>query len=259
MGRLAGTFADPLTFAEASSFVQNTPLVYEVPFGDFTGGQNLGPYRDPLSATNDVINLLRQHFNLLARSRGLAPVEFANKDVGWFFKDGLLPANKIAFDAPDGRSIRRAMSGKFKDLRWHVCILAKPRIWPELTYRMRANVVLSADGNTPLAGENTHRRRRRVTKSWWNDVWRDRLLAAMNYLASGSPAAAVGTGSETFEISAWPVSAEVPVSYDAIDLLTPREEDEDGNITPTSALDDQIDDFEEEDAAPDRDREDDAE
>jgi hypothetical protein len=155
MGRLVGAFADPAAFSEASSFAQQAPTAYDLAFEEFVGGVNLGPYLDRTSATNDVVNLLRQHFDAVARSRGLLPVEFATKDIGWFFPDGLLPENRIVFDAPDGRRIRRVMSGKFKDLRWHVCLIAKPRVWPELVYRVHANVVLSADGKTPIPGDKT--------------------------------------------------------------------------------------------------------
>jgi hypothetical protein len=245
MGRLVGSFADSAAFAEASSFAHQTPTAYDVVFSDFVGGTDLGPYLDRSSATNDVVNLLRQHFDALAQSRGLLPVEFASKQTGWFFADGLLPENRVAFDAPDGRRIRRSMSGKFKGLRWHVCLLAKPRVWPELAYRVHVNVVLSADGKTPLPGDQTHKRRRRLTKSWWNDVWRDRLLAAMHFLAGGNPAIAVSAGSEVFEIATWPLCVDVPVSYDATDAPLPTEEDEQGNIIPSAALDDEFGDVDE--------------
>jgi hypothetical protein len=142
------------------------------------------------------------------------------------------------------------MSGKFKGLRWHVCLIAKPRVWPELVYRVHANVVMSADGKTPIPGDRTHKRRRRLTKSWWNDVWRDRLLAAMHFLADANPPIVIKAGDETFEVSTEPLLADVPVSYDATDPPLPREEDEEGNIVPTAALDDQVDDIEE-DQTPD--------
>jgi hypothetical protein len=245
MGRLVGSFADPSAFSEASSFAQQTTTTYDVAFSDFIGGTDLGPYLDRPSATNDVVNLLRQHFDALAQSRGLLPVEFASKQTGWLFPDGLLPDNRIAFDAPDGRRIRRSMSGKFKDLRWHICLLAKPRVWPELVYRVHANVVLSADGRAPLPGNKTHKRRRRLTKSWWNDVWRDRLLASMHFLADGSRAIAVSAGNEGFEIATWPLCVHVPVSYDATDPPLPTEEDEQGNIVPSAALDDEFADIDE--------------
>jgi hypothetical protein len=245
MGRLVGTFADPAAFSAGSTFEQQTPTAYDIAFGDFIGADNLGPFLDRSSATNDVVNLLRQHFDAIARSRGLLPVEFASKEVGWFFPDGILPENKVAFDAPDGRRVRRSMSGKFKGLRWHVCLLAKPRVWPELVYRVHANVVLSADGKTALPGERTHKRRRRLTKSWWNDVWRDRLVAAMHFLADGNPAIAAAVGNDSFQISTWPLLLKVPVSYDAVDPPLPTEEDDEGNIVPSAALEDEFEDLDE--------------
>jgi hypothetical protein len=84
-----------------------------------------------------------------------------------------------------------------------------------------------------------------LTKSWWNDVWRDRLLAAMHFLANGNPAIAAATGNETFQISTWPLLVEVPVSYGATDPPLPSEEDDQGNIVPSAALEDEFGDIDE--------------
>jgi TIR domain len=246
-GRLAGTFADPAGFAFAGPFDLNSPTAYDVPFGDFIGGKNLGPYVEKSSASNDVVNLLRQHFDQLAMARGLRAVEFASKEIGWFFPDHLLPSNKIAFTAQNGHRVRRAMSGKFKGLRWHVCLLARARLWPVLVYRVHMNVVLSEDGITPLPGDKTHSRRRRLTKSWWNDVWRDRLLAAMHHLAAGTSSIVMEAGNEQISIATWPTATELPVSYDATDPALPSEEDDEGNIVTSAALDDQGDEGPEDD------------
>jgi hypothetical protein len=241
IGRLVGTFADPPSFLDASSFHQSMPIAYDTAFDDFISGRELGPYSERQLASNDVVNLLRQHFDQLASRRGLFRVEFASKEVGWFFADGLLQENKVVFSTPDGRRIRRVMSGKFKNLRWHACLIAKPRIWPELVYRIHMNVVLSEDGKIPMPGDKTHLRRRRLTRSWWNGVWRDRLLAAMNFLAEGQHTIRLAAGKETFAITTQPLLAEVPVSYDVVDLPLPNEEDEEGTITPTTLLDDHFD------------------
>jgi hypothetical protein len=245
MGRLAASFANPHAFAASSSFDLQTPTQYEIPFIDVISGKNLGPYIEKSSASNDVVNLLRQHFDKLAESRGLLRVEFANKEVGWFFPDELLPDGKLVLDTSTGRRIRRVMSGKFKDLRWHVCIIAKPRVWPELVYRIHINVVLTTDGKTALPGEKTHARRRRLTKSWWNNIWRDRLLAAMHFLAAGSADVELDAGNVKFQLATWPLVAHSSVSFDAFDPPLASEEDEEGNIVPTPALDDQIDDMDE--------------
>jgi hypothetical protein len=255
MGRLAGSFAGPPDFTEASSFVQNTTTQYDVAFDDFISGKDLGPYGDRPSATNDVVNLLRQHFNKLAQARGLKSVAFANRDLGWFFPDDVLPGNKVELKLASGRKIRRAMSGKFKKLRWHVCLVAKPRVWPKLVYRIHINLVLSEDGKTPIPGEKTHVRRRRLTRSWWNNIWRDRLLAAMHFLANGNGALAMVAGDVKFEVASLPLLATIPVSYCAADPPLPSEEDEDGTIVPSAALDDHIDAFDEDEADPNDDGE----
>jgi hypothetical protein len=163
-GRLVGTFADPISFASASSFKQQFSSPYDLPFTEFVTGQQLGPYTEKRPATNDVVNLFRQHFAILASSRGLLPIEFANKEVGWFFPDNSLPNNRISFEAPNGRRIRRTMSGKFKKSRWHICLIPKARLWPAPMYRIHPNVVISEDGKTPIQGELVNRRRRRLTR-----------------------------------------------------------------------------------------------
>jgi TIR domain-containing protein len=244
-GRLTGTFLDRDAFLAASSFEVTMTEAYDLPFKEFVDGSMIGPYGDRQSARKDIANLLRQHFDKAASDRGLLPFEFANGDTGWFFPDGLVPGNKVVCQAPDGRRIRRSVSGRFKALRWHLCLVAKPRIWPSLVYRLHANIVLSMDGRTPMPGEKTHSRRRRLTRSWWNDVWRDRLLAGMSFLAGGADALIVCVGEASFRVSTWPLLAELPVSYEAIDQPLPSEEDEEGNIVPNADLDDRSDDLDE--------------
>jgi hypothetical protein len=241
--RLAASFLDPAAFAMASSFVLNTPTAYDVPLADFISGTDLGPYQERFPALNDVANLLRQHFDAIAQSRGLLPVEFANKQTGWFFPDGLIENKRVSFISPDGRRIARVLSGKFRALRWHVCLTARPRLSPTPFYRIHANVVLTRDGKTPLPGDKTHERRRRLTKSWWNDVWRDRLLAAVHFLADGAPSVELRAGNERFSFASWPMSIDFPVSYDADDPPMPREEDDEGTIIPSPELDDPSDDL----------------
>jgi hypothetical protein len=208
----------------------------------FVSGENTGPLVGRSDARNHVVNLLRQHFARLAESRGLKSVEFANKDVGWFFPDGLI-SGKVPFVDLNRKIRRRTLSGKFKALRWHTCLVARPRLWPALVYRVHANVVLSKDGKIPLAGKWTQRRRIRLTRSWWNDVWRDRLLAAMSFLANGRDNIVSSSGNELVEIARLPLLVEVPVSYDATDYPPPYEEYEEANIIQLAVLDDREDDL----------------
>jgi hypothetical protein len=226
-GRLVASFADPIAF-NASAPPKRTVVVYDVAFADFFEGIDFGPYADRSSLSNDVANLLRQHFDQKAIERGLRPVSFGNGETGWFFPDGIVPGNQISFLAPGGRRIRRTVSGKFKKLRWHLCLFARPHTRSALVCRVHANVVLS-DGGEVLPGEKTHVRRR---------VWRDRLLAAIHYIADGSSSIEMEAGNVSFGLITWPLSVQLPVSYEASDPPPPREEDDEGNILPTVILGD---------------------
>jgi hypothetical protein len=65
-------------------------------------------------------------------------------------------------------------------------------------------------------------------------VWRDRLLAAMHFLADGEAEVPIEAGDARFAVATWPLTAPLPVSYEATDAPLPTEEDEEGNIVPTA-------------------------
>jgi len=67
----------------------------------------------------------------------------------------------------------------------------------------------------------------------------------MSFLAGGADALIVCVGEASFRVSTWPLLAELPVSYEAIDQPLPSEEDEEGNIVPNADLDDRSDDLDE--------------
>jgi hypothetical protein len=50
-------------------------------------------------------------------------------------------------------------------------------------------------------------------------------------------------GQVRLNLAAWPLTARLPVSYEATDPPLPTEEDEDGNIVQIAALDDHRDEF----------------
>jgi hypothetical protein len=236
-GRLVGSFADPAGFVMAGPFEDSIVTAYDVSFGDFASGEELGPFADKASGSRDLVSLFRQHFDALAESRGLKPVSFASGEVGWFFPDDVIPKNKVEFVGEDGKIHRRVMSGKYRKLRWHTCLMAKPRIWPVPIYRILVNVVLSEDGKTPLPGDKTHRKRKKVTRSWWNDVWRDRMLAAMEFLSAGKASLELEAGNELFCVSKFPMTVDVPVSYQQAGPAPVVEEDDDGTIIVRPELD----------------------
>jgi hypothetical protein len=243
--RLVATFADPAGFSEAGPFDLHMTTREDTTLQDFLAGKGDAAPREETAKI--VANLMRQHFDAAAEKRGLRSYDFADRQRGWFFPNDGAFRMKIGYVDWDGERHQRLLTGKAKALRWHVCLVAKPRVRPEPMFRVHANVVLSEDGFEPLPGDKTQKRRRRLTKSWWNDVWRDRLLAAMSYLADGGDAIDMPAGNERLSLSRLPLRVQSPVSYDGADVRLIEEETEDGEIVFDARLDGRDDtDMEEE-------------
>jgi hypothetical protein len=70
--------------------------------------------------------------------------------------------------------------------RWHFAVSARAAVHPEPVLMLRSHVLFSDDGlKLWESAAHMHRARRSQCKNWWNDDWRDRLLATMTGLADG--------------------------------------------------------------------------
>ena len=232
---LAATFCDPVTFQHSEAAGPTLEGRFWLKTLDLLDGKDLDPFASRTDARAHVVSLLRQHWDMTMARRGLQKFEFAAGRIGWFFPDGLVDG-AVKFTLPDGRKVSRVVSGKFKDRRWHLCLVAKPMLWPTPIMRVHANMALSQDGCTPLPGAQTQRVRMRLTKSWWNDKWRDLLLAGMNWIAAGQDSISLAAGDEAFAVSSLPLSFEAAKSYRANEARS-SEESEGGEIV----LDDDLD------------------
>ena len=232
---LAATFCDPATFQQSGATGPTLEGRFWLKTPDLLDGKDIDPFASRADARAHVVNLLRQHWDMTMTHRGLQKFEFAAGRTGWFFPDGLVDG-AVKFALPDGRKVSRVVSGKFKDRRWHLCLVAKPMLWPMPIIRVHANMALSHDGRTPLPGAQTQRVRMRLTKSWWNDKWRDLLLAGMNWIAAGQDRISLAAGDEAFAVLSLPLSFETAKSYRANEARS-SEEAEGGEIV----LDDDLD------------------
>jgi hypothetical protein len=238
--RLAAIFTDAQTFFDHRAEGPGLETRDTFDLKRLIEGHDTGSFVDADNSRRYVVNLLRQHWDRFAAARGLLPFSFASGEVGWFFPDGLVTGQAKA-TLPNGEKVSRVFSGKFKDRRWHLCLLARPRLFPTPVLRVHANLVLSEDGRTPLPGDVTHKLRRRLTRSWWNDKWRDLLLASMAWLAEGNAEINLAVGNESLRLASFPLETEIPASYAAAEA-PPTEEKDDGEIVTSEALDAPFDD-----------------
>ena len=191
-----------------------------------------------------VTSLLREAWEQHALTCGLKKFEMAGGRAAFFFDLDALPKPTVSFTSVDGVKTHRGLMG-YKTRKsgvkrhWHFALSAKPTVHPRPILQVRAHVLFSDDGRAVWSSADAaHRARRNQCKSWWNDDWRDRILASMAWVAEGSDffRLPLSGGSATALVATRPLEFMSPVT-----LLEPavakdrddvEETEEDGNGDP---------------------------
>jgi hypothetical protein len=126
-----------------------------------------------------------------------------------------------------------------------------PRFSPQYDLDGTWNVVariyirVTTPGGTMFEGKEIGRRRKIVTKSWWNQQWLARLLGVVQALQTSDGCIAVGDAPRTVAMQSKPLSWECPVGLDVLSLsgisdlgeeiaqYRARDDDDDDDEEPT--------------------------
>jgi hypothetical protein len=140
----------------------------------------------------------------------------ADAAPAWFFTKGQIENDRSYFVDLDGKRRRKQVVGRseVRSVYWHLGYRAKPIIKDPMRVLLRAAIIFSEDGRTPIKDDGRmHRLRRGFCKSWWNDQWRDLLLAYTAWLGGGGPAIELWAGDgATIRLSGAPEIFVSPVS-----------------------------------------------
>ena len=224
------------SFAEASEISAHLPGHFrvtgstEIPASEFN---TVNSQVRPVGMNVDRLTsmLYRESFERLCKVRGLGSCRLANRARCSFFPKGLLNSERVQFKLVNGRSSWKKLTG-YKSLmrsngqnfrrHWHYGIQAKALSQPIPVVSLTAHVVFSDDGRRVWTNtERLHRARRSQCKDWWNDDWRDRLMATMAWLAVDDLITVPLSSTACLEVSAIPVCFESPVTYsDPTKILT---------------------------------------
>jgi hypothetical protein len=220
-----------ITFAEASDFEGKLgPEMYIAKAGDLL--EVAGLLAEPKSTFGKhLFQLLRIAWEQMLVERKLPVYELANKTKCFYLSKDRIPNDKVFFTGVDGERTYRAMVGystrtnpttgvSVKRL-WHYAVQARPLVHHMLAYIFKSHVLFTNDGTTIWESKKRlAAARRSQCKSWWNDEWRDRTLAAATYLCDGADKITVRLGSTaTLSIPATPLPFLSPVSYTDPQLL----------------------------------------
>lgn len=145
-----------------------------------------------------VSDLVRQTWEAAMDARGLRSFLLSGDIRARFFAADQLEKNR-AYLPPRpgerqkyrqlvGKKSKRTLEGeKVPDGFWHYALSVSVQLLPFPRLALRHHVLFTDDGQTPWNdADRMHKARRSVCKNWWNAEWRDRLLAFVAALESGS-------------------------------------------------------------------------
>lgn len=182
----------------------------------------------PLTARqfrNSTVHLLRLAWDRVVAQRGLPTQSLSRKRSACYFAQGTLKGSRVSFTLPDGFSGSRILAGyktvwsaaSRKKVRryWHYGMSADARLSPHPVIILNAHVFFSDDGRAIWdSAKRLHTARRSLGGGWWNDDWRDRLLAATAWIADGEDYIALPVSStDSIRMSRAPVTFDSALSY----------------------------------------------
>ncbi|HVB57848.1 MAG TPA: toll/interleukin-1 receptor domain-containing protein [Candidatus Acidoferrales bacterium] len=221
-----------VTFAPAADFPQVSEIADSQSFAiaDMLDRSLPIPDEELHQLRRSFVRLLGLSLEKRIREAHLGSYELANGKLCWFF---LKPPNeealKVHFDGIGGTRDWRALTGfatiasqrdKASSAKryWHFAIQVHAKFRPYVVFHITSHVVFSDDGKTPWSDKKRmHRARRRQCKSWYNDAWRDRLLAAVTLVSEEKRNLEIPVASgESIIMDSRPMIFESEVSFSVI-------------------------------------------
>jgi len=224
--RLIGLFGDDARGRdfEANGYAAHTE--YQIPLTEFLDGSpTVLPGLARQEARRHVVSLVRQAWNSLMAQRGLRSLEMASGALAWFLpKDGV-EGDWLTFVDDKGIQRRKKLVG-WSDRRqvfWHAGFDARLVLSGDGHVVIRQHVIFTEDGSTPMGDSvRMHALRRSFCKSWWNDRWRDLMLAFITFI-SKDMLVRLPVGPSEAVVLGQPLRALSPVTAGAVEYLVEEE------------------------------------
>lgn len=134
-----------------------------------------------------IVQLINKAFELRMKDKDVREYQMTNKTAYWIEK-GKLEKDKFE---------KVQMVGKLKEKNWHFGISGAGKLYPFHVMMISSHIFFTSDGKNLIESKGIqHSSRRRQGKNWWNDKWRDKLLAFVKFLSDDSDSFFLEMGSE---------------------------------------------------------------
>lgn len=133
-----------------------------------------------LQTNKKVVQLLNEAFSRFLLSKGLQKYKLSGSRFAYYFPSeysGMISLKKY------GRR-GRSLFGQVKSLNWHFALEPTSFLQPLPAYFVTHHVIFTKDGLPLTSPAIQHSLRRSLAKDWYNDKWRDMLLASMLSLSN---------------------------------------------------------------------------
>ena len=209
-----------VTFAKTKDFLNSLAASIsiksskDVSSSDFLNGDYDQSLVSKDYAWDFMRRLLNQAWEMYFENSKLGVYQLANDRKCYYFHRNFGSGN-VYFTGMDNRNKWRYLVGRRKNSFWHFALQGKAILHPMPAYIIKSHVLFSDDGSQIWdSNKRLHRARRSWCRHWWNDAWRDRLLASMSLLSDTRSDLAIPVGSDiSLRVSTTPEAFTSPVSY----------------------------------------------
>ena len=171
---------------------------------------------DFVPSLNVVSSLLKKSVIVKCLQKGL---QRDQKSTVIYFPDGLIDRNRLKYVGYKGRLTRIDVVGERKALkaRSHLGMTFVIRQDVAIGFCVLVKIVLYLvdENNQPFEFKVALRKRKRITKSWWNHQWLSRHMAIRSFLADGTDEITIGDSADSqLRLSARPITGTLRVAID---------------------------------------------
>jgi len=171
--------------SEKNNNMEINPLdIQSLSIKDILSGYDSDNFPTQTDSENFLKRLLKKAFKNLVYERGLLKKELSN-DQCFFYRHNTLKKDWAIAKYPN-RDRRKKLVGKYYKYFWHLAVSTRVMLEPFVCYSLKSHILFSDDGfNIWKDDARLHSARRSKGKKWFNEEWRDQLMALINSLANG--------------------------------------------------------------------------
>ena len=158
-----------------------------IPTADILSGEYDSDFIRNYECKRLIVQLINKGFELQMKQKEVRKYEMSNKIAYWIEKGKI---DKDKFE-------KVQLVGKQKDKNWHFTISGAGKLYPVHVIMISSHIFFTTNGTDLIESKNIqHSSRRRQGKNWWNDKWREKLLAFVKYISDDELSFHLEMGSE---------------------------------------------------------------